>query len=193
MNKRDFLAAAAAAGAAALPGSASASARPVRGPVLLTVSGAIERVNRGPLDPALDQMMQKHGVKFDKAHAFDFTMLTLLPPATIRPTIEYDNRQHVLAGPALADVLKAAGARPDGNVLLRAIDGYTASLPPADIRKYGFIVATHMDGKPLPLGGLGPLWAVYHADRFPDMAAKTVKERFVSCPWGLYHIEVRPA
>jgi hypothetical protein len=63
----------------------------------------------------------------------------------------------------------------------------------ADIRKYSFIVATHLDGKPLPLGGLGPLWAVYHADRFPDMAAKPVTDRFAQCPWGLYHIEVQQA
>ena len=33
-------------------------------------------------------------------------------------------------------------------------------------------------------------WAVYDADRFPEAAAKPVGERFVNCPWGLYHIDV---
>ena len=197
MNKRDFLTVAMAAGAAAVPGVASSAPgnAAARGPVLLTVTGAIGRGNRGALDPALDQMMKKQGLKFDRAHAFDFAMLTQLAPVTIRPTLEYDNRQHVLAGPALIDVLKAAGAAPaqDGRILLRAIDGYAVAVPLADIRKYSFIVATHLDGKPIPLGGLGPLWAVYHADRFADMAAKPVSERFASCPWGLYHIEVQPA
>ena len=45
----------------------------------------------------------------------------------------------------------------------------------------------------MPLGGLGPLWAVYDADRFPDMAAKPVTERFGLCPCGLYHIDVQLA
>ena len=60
----------------------------------------------------------------------------------------------------------------------------------AQARAQRFIVATHLDGKPMALGGLGPLWAVYDADRFADMAARPVAERFGACPWALYHIEV---
>ena len=56
-----------------------------------------------------------------------------------------------------------------------------------------FIVATHIDGKPLSIGGLGPLWAIYEADRFPQMARKPVTERFAGSPWGFYHIEVQSA
>jgi hypothetical protein len=78
-----------------------------------------------------------------------------------------------------------------GTLLLRAFDGYAVTIGAADFHKYRFIVATHLDGKPMPLGGLGPLWAVYDADRFPDMAAKPVKERFGLCPWALYHINVQ--
>jgi hypothetical protein len=61
------------------------------------------------------------------------------------------------------------------------------------MRKYRFIVATHLDGQPMPLGGLGPLWAVYDADRFADMAGKPLNPRFALCPWALYHIEVQAA
>lgn len=53
MNKRDFLAAAALA-PAALPAMAQGVAGPRRSPVLLTVTGAIRRTNRGPLDAMLD-------------------------------------------------------------------------------------------------------------------------------------------
>jgi hypothetical protein len=48
-----------------------------------------------------------------------------------------------------------------------------------------------VDGKPMPLGGLGPLWAVYDADRVPEMAAQALAQRFAACPWALYHIEVK--
>jgi len=61
----------------------------------------------------------------------------------------------------------------------------------AQVRMWKMIVATQLDGRLMPLGGLGPLWAVYDADRVPTMAAKPVKERFGNCPWALYHIEVQ--
>ena len=194
MKKRHFLTAAALGGASlstlAQAGSARASS-----PALLTVTGAIGKVNRGPIDPALDQMMAKQKISFEKAHAFDFGALAALPAVTIKPTLEYDNKAHTLTGPLLIDVLRAAGAAPaDGvKLLMRAVDGYSPTITVADVRKYRFIVATHLDGKSMPLGGLGPLWAVYDADRFPDMAARRVTERFGLCPWALYHIDVPEA
>ena len=192
MKKRDFLATAA-LGAAALPALAQgASQGKTRSPALLTVTGAIGKGNRGPLDPALDQMMAKQKIAFTRAHVFDFPALTALTAITIKPTLEYDNKVHTLNGPLLADVLKAAGAKTDGGKLaMRAVDGYAPSISVADAIKYRFIVATYLDGKPMPLGGLGPLWAVYDADRFADMAAKPVTERFGLCPWALYHIDVQ--
>lgn len=192
VNKRNFLTAA--ASAALLPALASAAPASIgRTPALLTVTGAIGRGNRGALDPALDQMMKKQGVRFDKAHAFDFAAIAALPAAAIKPTLEYDARPHTLRGPLLTDVLQAAGARlgDDSKLLLRAIDGYAVPVSVSDARRYRFIVATHLDGQAMPLGGLGPLWAVYDADRFPDMLARPLNERFALCPWGLYHIEVQ--
>lgn len=194
MDKRSFLATAAAGGMTALASNASAApqARGGASPVLLTVTGAIGRTNRGPFDPVLDQMMAKQKVTFDKARTFEFAELAAMPRKTIKPTLEYDNKRHELAGPLLEHVLKAAGATPSATTRLqmRAVDGYSPSISLADARRLGFIVATHLDGKPLPLGGLGPLWAVYEPDRFPEMAAKPVSDRFALCPWGLYHIEV---
>lgn len=190
MNKRGFLGAALATAGLPLLASTSASSRRTNsGPALLTVSGTIGKGNRGPLDPVADQLMKKHGLKFNRAHTFDFAGLTALPPARISPTLEYDGKPHALNGPLLADVLHAAGVTGATKVLLRAIDGYAAQLSMDDIRKYRMLVATHLDGQPMALGGLGPLWAVYDADRIPELAARPLNERFGVCPWGLYHIE----
>jgi hypothetical protein len=190
MDKRQFLGTAALA-AAALP--ASAAARSGRGPALLTITGAIGRGNRRPLDPALDQMMHKQQISFDTAYALDFAALAALPAQTIRPTLEYDAKRHTLRGPLLLDVLAQAGARPadSAKVVLRAVDGYAAAVSVAQARARRFVVATHLDGDPMPLGGLGPLWAVYEADRVPEMAARPLAERFGDCPWALYHIQVQ--
>jgi hypothetical protein len=193
MQKRNFIAAA--LGAAALPAAlaqAANTAKGVRGPALLTVTGGIQKNNRGAFDPVLDQLMAKQKLQFDKAFAFDYAALAALPAITIKPTLEYDKQPHTLAGPLLADVLKAAGlASENAKIAMRAIDGYAPAISLADARKYRYIVATQLDGRPLPLGGLGPLWAVYDADRYPDMAAKPVDQRFALCPWGLYHIDVQ--
>lgn len=190
MNKRQFLGTAALAGA--LPASTLAAAPAARGPALLTLTGAITRANRGALDPVRDQMMYKQKLSFDKAYTFDFAALLGLSSVQIRPTLEYDAKVHVLRGPRLLDVLKAAGvpANDKLKVTLRAVDGYAASLALAEVKAMGMIVATHLDGEPMALGGLGPLWAVYDADRSPQTAARPLGERFANCPWALYHIDV---
>jgi hypothetical protein len=194
MKKRDFLWATA-IGAAALPAHAAAQQVPksLKGPAILTVSGLIGKGNRGALDPALDQMMVKQKIKFDKAHAFDFATLAAMPAVTIKPTLEYDGKVHTLRGPLLANVARAAGAPEGSRLLLRAVDGYSVVLPLGDAVKYRYIVATHLDGHPMPLGGLGPVWAVYEADQFADMMAKSIADRFALCPWGMYHMEVQPS
>ncbi|WP_342128666.1 molybdopterin-dependent oxidoreductase [Hydrogenophaga sp. OTU3427] len=192
MKKRDFLALASTA--AALPvGQAWAAERPAtQSPALLTVGGPVGKGNRGPLDVELDQMLFKHGVKFSTAFAFDAPALMRLARVTIRPTLEYDNKVHALSGPLLTTVLRAAGVRlaPGLRLGLRAVDGYNVVISLADAEAYQMMVATHIDGQAMALGGLGPQWAVYDADRLPAFKDKPVKERFGLCPWGLYYIDV---
>ena len=194
MDKRRFLAVTSLAGL--LPASPSSAAQNASsGPALLTVSGAVGKSNRGAFDPALDQMMAKHGIQFAKAWTFDAAALQRLPSVAIRPTLEYDAKVHALKGPLLETVLRAAGvpAGASASLGLRAVDGYNVMISLADVRSYRMIVATHIDGQPLALGGLGPQWAVYEADALPAFRDKPLKERFGLCPWGLYHIDVKAA
>lgn len=196
MNKREFLGAAALGGAAPLLGQGplgASAAAPLPGPPLLTVTGAIARTNRAPFDPALDQMMHKQHIRFERAYTFDYASLAKLPAVTIVPTLEYDARPHQLRGPLLLDVVAVTGARPpdSGKLILRAVDGFAVSVSVEQARRQRLMVATLLDGKPMPLGGLGPLWAVLDADRIAELAAKPLADRFGACPWALYHIEVQ--
>lgn len=193
MDKRQFMGAVVAGAApAALAAPAAHAVKRRRGPALLTVTGAVGRSNRGPFDPATDIMMGKHKLAFTKGFAFDFEALSALPAISIKPTLEYDAKPHMLRGPLLLDVLAAAGVRAgeQTRISLRAVDGYAATISAAQARAQRFIVATELDGKAMALGGLGPLWAVLDADRLPELAAKPLAERFANCPWGLYHVEV---
>ena len=194
MNKRRFLLAGA-LGATVASSLAAGAASERTGCGLLTVTGAIARSNRGPIDLALDQLMVKHGRAFDRAWEFDAAMLARLPAVTIQPTLEYDAKPHKLSGPLLASVLGAAGVAAGAAVTLtlRAIDGYAVAVSLADASRYRMIVATTIDGRPMSLGGLGPLWAVYDADRIPQFADKPLKQRFALSPWGLYYIEAKAA
>jgi hypothetical protein len=191
MNKREFLGAAALAAGVA-PALVQAGPAPGKGPALLTVTGAISRPNRGRFDPALDQMMHKQKISFEKACALDYAALINLPAFNIKPTLEYDGKAHVLHGPLLLNVIALAGASvsDSSRLVLRAVDGYAVTIGVAQARAQRFMVATHLDGRPMALGGLGPLWAVIDADRIPELAAKPLAERFGACPWALYHIEV---
>jgi hypothetical protein len=156
---------------------------------VLTITGAIGRSNRPAFDPVLDQMMGKQHISFDRAFALDLATLASLPQHSIRPTFEYDGRPRALAGPLLWDVLALAQAKGD-KLTLRAVDGYAATVTMAQAKGWRMLVATHLEGAPMPLGGLGPCWAVLDADRIPELAAKPLKERFAACPWALYHIGV---
>ena len=197
MNKRHLLVtgALAATTVAWRPAQAAPAKGGRGGPGLLTVAGSIGRSNRGALDPALDVLMVRHNSKFERAFEFDAAMLAKLPAVTIAPTLEYDAKVHKLAGPLLSSVVEAAGVQPGAAVTLglRALDGYTVNVSLADARAYRMIVATTLDGAPMALGGLGPLWAVYDADRLPAFKDKPLKERFALCPWGLYFIDVKAA
>ena len=76
-------------------------------------------------------------------------------------------------------------------MLVRAVDGYAVLISAPEAIRRKFILATHFDGHPMALGGLGPLWTVYDAGQFPDMAAKPLPERFALCPRAAYHLEVK--
>ena len=194
MNKRELLTTAVVA--SMLPQAwARATTRANRGPVLLTVSGAITHANRGALDPALDQMMAKHGIHFDKALALDAQALHQLPKVHIKPTLEYDAKPHTLTGPLLTTVLAAAGVPANGafTVGMRAVDGYNVNVSLAELARMRMLVATHLDGYSLALGGLGPLWAVFDADSVAPFKDMPLNERFAQCPWGLYHLDVQRA
>src|SRR6218665_2355364 len=110
---------------------------PSSGPALLSLIGP---GNRGPLDQALDRLLAKQNVAFNKAHTFDAASLAELPQVSINPTLEYDSKHHAPRGPLLVDVIKATGAKvgPKTALLLRAIDGYAIQIDAAEAAKRRF-------------------------------------------------------
>ena len=146
----------------------STSAAESGDPVILTVTGAISNANRGPSNEFDDSVFAHLDVAFDKAFTFTLAELRALPQRTEKA--KYDNwpREVVATGPGLLDVLKAAEADAK-TVTVQAADGYSLVLSTADLAADKLILALTADGKPLGMGGRGPIWLFGPAGAVADM------------------------
>jgi len=164
--------------AAALPAVAD-------GPVLVTVTGALANTNRGPFDADYDKLFGFNEVSFDKAMEFDVDALEALPQTTVTTDFPKGGPEVTFTGPALAEVLAAAGAQGD-TVTIRAMDGYAVEAPMAEMVGKGAVVAIERDGKPLGIGSFGPTQIVFPRAERADLADMT-DDWWV---WQIYHINV---
>lgn len=155
------------------------------GPVLLTVTGAVENTNRGGLDPDQDKLFIFNDVAFENAMEFSVTSLAGLPQATIRTDFPKGEAVVEFTGPLLADVLTAAGAR--GNtVTVQAMDGYAIEVPTQELIDKGAMLALSRDGKPFGIGGFGPTQIVFPRSDRPELA-EMPDDWWI---WQIYHIKV---
>jgi hypothetical protein len=155
------------------------------GPVLLTVTGAVEHANRGAVDPDNDKLFVFNDVAFDKAMEFDIDTLASLPQATVRADFPMGGETVEFSGPLLADVLAKAGAAGE-TVTIQAMDGYAVEVPADEMVEKGAVVALARDGKPLGIGGFGPTQIVFpRADR-ADLREMN-DDWWV---WQIFHIKV---
>lgn len=155
------------------------------GPVLLTVTGSVTNANRGALDPEVDKLLAFNNVEFDQAMAFDLDMLQALPQVEVTTDFPKDGPQVTFTGPALADVLAAAGASGD-SVLIQAMDGYAVEVPSEEMLGAGAVLALTRDGKPLGIGDFGPTQVVFPRGDREDLAAMP-DDWWI---WQIYHVAV---
>ncbi len=141
---------------------------PPAGPVLVTVAGALDNPNRGPVDPFADAFFAYHEIAFERAAEFDLAALEALGMHSLRAGYPGWPGVSTFEGPLLADVLKAAGAH-GATLRTVALDGYAADLPPQDLETYPVVLALKQDGRYLGLGGRGPAWIVYPREDFPEL------------------------
>lgn len=139
------------------PRAAGAADDRSSGPVLLTVAGAIETTNRGPFDPFHDAYLARLVDPFERAHAFDAAALAALPQQELVAAYPGWDGEHRFSGPSVADLLTAVGAT-GLSITFVGLDGYAATYERAVLEKAGFLLATHLDGEPMAVGGFGPAW-----------------------------------
>ncbi|MCA1968878.1 unnamed protein product [Ciceribacter sp. T2.26MG-112.2] len=139
-----------------------------KGPVILTISGAVAQPNR------------------DGSAVFDLSMLEGLEGRRVTMETPWTQGEVEFSGPFLREVLEAAGA--DGSrLIIRALNGYSAELPISDARDIDTILATRLDGKIMTVRTKGPSMLVYPFDQ--DRALYNEKY-FARSVWQIGEIEV---
>ena len=150
---------------------------------ILTVTGDIANTNRPRFDQFHDGFLNFHGKSFEKAFEFDRAVLAALPQQSITVNAEPWSAAVKMSGPKLADVLAAAGAT-GKPITVYAMDGYGAAMTVDQIAARGWVLAMSADGKPLGIGGRGPLWLAYDTG-----SGKATAEEEGAWVWSVFHIE----
>lgn len=139
------------------------------GPVLLTVSGAIENSNTSNGDAA-----------------FDREMLQALGAETIETTTIWTEGKQSFEGVSLQVLMDAVGAT-GSNLKATAINDYSVEIPAEDWVENGPIVAYSNNGEEMSVRDKGPLWVVYPYDSSPNYQTEVIYSRSI---WQLDRIIV---
>lgn len=151
-------------------GTAALALDAPKGPVVLTVKGALSQPNVG-----------------DTAQ-FDLAMLEALAGRTAKVKTPWTDGEPQFSGPFLRSVLEAAGANGE-TLLVKALNDYFAAVPMSDARQIDTILATRLNGKPMSVREKGPLFLIYPFDLDPALYNEKYFSRSV---WQIKEIEVRP-
>jgi hypothetical protein len=164
--------------------AATAEEKPFpKGAAVLTVAGKTTNWNRGAMAPERDNLLKQRDIKFERAMAFDWDMLSGLPQHELKVVTPVGEGEY--KGPLLTDVLKASGAE-DGKVRLVSLDGSTTELDPKELKGENWVLTLSVDGKPVGIGDFGPVWLM-HKPASGATPSKAEMDRWI---WSVFYIEV---
>lgn len=121
------------------------------------------------------------------AARFDLDMLDRLPQAgfsTRTPWMDGPRHFSGVSGAGLVEAVGAGGVE----VVASAINDYRVTIPVEDFRQSGLIIATRLNGEPIPVREKGPLWVIYPFDAEPRLRNEVFFGRSI---WQLRRLEFR--
>jgi hypothetical protein len=138
------------------------------GPVLLTVSGAVEVTN------------SEDGADFDRE------MLYALGLTELVTTTAWTDGPQTFQGVPLQTILDRIGAK-GAVITAKALNDFVTEIPYEEATKYRILVATHMNGEEMSVRERGPLWIVYPRDEFAELQQPEFNDRWA---WQLRALEI---
>lgn len=155
-------------------------------PPILTISGDIEQVNRGPSHEDDATMLGAHDISFQKGFSVTREDLAKLDQITYIGSIPGQTEPVTFRGPALTDVVELVGGHGD-TITVTALDGYGVEMERAYLETHRAILAIEADGASLAIGDLGPAVTV-----FPPTDDAALAEEFAARQiWAAFHIGVK--
>jgi hypothetical protein len=112
--------------------------------------------------------------------------LNALPLHTISTRTPWAARA-TYTGPLLKDVLCWAGARGQ-NLIVSALDDYSATIPISDLNQYRVILATKRNGQPLTIRERGPVRIIYPLEQIERLQTLSTDLKMV---WHVNKIHIR--
>jgi hypothetical protein len=116
----------------------------------------------------------------------DLEALDALPQHDFTTNTPWTKEPHSYRGPLLRDVLARVKAQ-GTTIKAVALNDYQISIPVDDAGKHDVILATRIDGKPIPVRGRGPIFVIYPFDSKPELKGKTYFERAI---WQLKSLRI---
>lgn len=138
------------------------------GPIVLTVSGAIDNFNS------------------DKVAVFDLAMLEAAAGRTVTMRTPWADGETTFQGPFLRSILQMVGAH-GKSLKITALNDYASDIPMGDATGYDTVLATKLDGKHMSVREKGPVFLVYPFDTNPELYNEKYFTRSV---WQIKEIEV---
>ncbi|MEN9905237.1 MAG: hypothetical protein RLZZ555_1802 [Pseudomonadota bacterium] len=118
--------------------------------------------------------------------SFDIDMIEALPQHGFSTMTPWYKQPVSFSGPLLRDLLAAVDAK-GSQITAIALNDYKVVIPFDDARRFDVIVATRMDGKPIPVRTKGPLFVIYPFDQSPQLQTVRYHERSI---WQLKALEI---
>jgi len=142
---------------------------PPKGPVVLSITGALTRPND------------------NGAASFDLAQLAALPQHSFSTKTPWYPQPRKFTGVLIRDLLEAVGSNA-GTTRAVALNDYRADMPTDDLVKHGAMVAYLLDDQPMPVREKGPLVIIFPFSDRPELRTAVHYSRAV---WQLKGLELR--
>jgi hypothetical protein len=166
---RTWLVAAGALACAALLHGPALALDAAKGPVVLSVTGALTHTND------------------NGAASFDIGLLAALPQHSFSTKTPWYPQPHKFTGVLVRDLLEAVGSRA-GTARAVALNDYRADMPVDELIKNGAMIAYLFDDQPMPVREKGPLVIIFP---FSDRAELRTAVHYSRAVWQLRGLELR--
>lgn len=169
LTRRDlFLSGGLAVALASHTASAEPALPPIKGPVILTISGRISVVNR------------------DNTAQFDREGLESLGVETLTTSTPWYDGPQRFEGVRMSRIMAVVGAR-GTTVTAIALNDYMTEIPLSDFTRYNVLLALKRNGEYMRVRDKGPLFIVYPYDSSPELRGQPFYGRSA---WQLYQLIV---